>query len=80
MRLVRFTALTAILLLTAAANGQRSFELDILAETFRYGEEAEISLHDDGSVTMLRGDQTLSPTRLYWFSWYTFHPGTDLIH
>jgi len=44
------------------------------------GEQTEITLHDDGSVTMLRGDQTLYPTRLFWFAWYTFHPGTDLIH
>jgi hypothetical protein len=44
------------------------------------GEKAEITLHDDGSVTMLRGDQTLYPTRLFWFAWYTFHPGTDLVH
>jgi hypothetical protein len=44
------------------------------------GEEARITLHDDGSVTMRRGDQTYYPTRLFWFAWYTFHPGTDLIH
>jgi len=36
MRFLRFTAFTASLLLAAAANGQRSFELDILAETFRF--------------------------------------------
>ncbi len=44
------------------------------------GEKAEITLHDDGGVTMLRGDQTLYPTRLFWFAWYTFHPGTNLVH
>jgi hypothetical protein len=44
------------------------------------GEEAVITLHDDGSVTMLRADKTLYPTRLFWFAWYTFHPGSDLIH
>lgn len=44
------------------------------------GEEAMITLHDDGKVTMQRGDQTLHPIRVFWFAWYTFHPGTDLIH
>jgi hypothetical protein len=44
------------------------------------GEEAEITLHDDGSVTLLRGDEIFYPTRLFWFAWYTFHPGTDLVH
>ena len=44
------------------------------------GDQTEITLHDDGSVTMLRGDQTFYPTRLFWFAWYTFHPGTDLVH
>jgi hypothetical protein len=44
------------------------------------GEAAKISLHEDGSVTMRRGDETHYPTRLFWFAWYTFHPGTDLIH
>jgi len=47
----------------------------------RYAEyRASTRLFMPGSVTMLRGDQTLAPTRLYWFAWYTFHPGTDLIH
>ena len=44
------------------------------------GEDTEITLHDDGSVTMRRGDETFYPTRLFWFAWYTFHPGTDLLH
>lgn len=44
-----------------------------------HGEEAEVTLHDDGDVTMRRGNQTFYPTRLYWFAWYTFHPGTDLV-
>jgi hypothetical protein len=44
------------------------------------GKQAQITLHDDGSVTMLRDDKTLYPTRLFWFAWYTFNPGTDLIH
>ena len=36
MRLVRFAGLSAIVLLAAAANAQRSFELDILSETFGF--------------------------------------------
>jgi len=44
------------------------------------GEDTEITLHDDGSVTMRRGGETFYPTRLFWFAWYTFHPGTDLVH
>ena len=50
--------------------------------TYRHdlsGEDAVITLHDDGRVTMQRGDQTLFPIRLFWFAWYTFHPDTDLI-
>ena len=43
------------------------------------GEEAVVTLHDDGSVTMQRGDQTHYPIRVFWFAWYTFHAGTDLI-
>lgn len=44
------------------------------------GEGAVITLHDDGAVSMQRGDQTLYPIRVFWFAWYTFHPETDLIH
>ena len=44
------------------------------------GAEAVVSLHDDGKVTMQRDDQTYHPIRVFWFAWYTFHPGTDLIH
>jgi len=44
------------------------------------GEDTEITLHDDGSVTMRRGDETFYPTRLFWFAWYIFHPETDLLH
>jgi hypothetical protein len=43
-------------------------------------EAAVITLHDDGEVTMLLGDETHHPIRVFWFAWYTFHPGTDLIH
>lgn len=44
------------------------------------GEEAVITLHDDGKVTMQRDDETHHPIRVFWFAWYTFHPETDLIH
>jgi len=44
------------------------------------GEEAVITLHDDGKVTMRRGDETHHPIRVFWFAWYTFYPETDLIH
>jgi hypothetical protein len=43
------------------------------------GEETVVTLHDDGSVTMQRGNQTHYPIRVFWFAWYTFHAGTDLI-
>jgi hypothetical protein len=66
-------------------SGSIAYSETVLQEHGRYhhdlnGEKAEITLHDDGSVTMRRGDQTLYPTRLFWFAWYTFHPGTDLVH
>ena len=41
--------------------------------------DVTVSLHDDGTVTMRRGEQTYEPIRLYWFAWYTFHPETTLI-
>ena len=44
------------------------------------GEDTVVTLHDDGKVSMRRGDQTHHPIRVFWFAWYTFHPGTDLIH
>jgi len=44
------------------------------------GEGAVITLHEDGKVTMQRGAETHHPIRVFWFAWYTFHPGTDLIH
>jgi len=66
-------------------SGPIAYTEPVLQESGNYdhdlnGEKAEITLHDDGSVTMLRDDQTLYPTRLFWFAWYTFHPGTDLVH
>ena len=43
------------------------------------GSEAIIALHDDGSVTMRRNGKTHTPTRLFWFAWFTFHPETELV-
>jgi len=67
------------------ASGAVAYAESVLQDSGAYrhelnGEEAEITLHDDGSVTMRHGNQTFYPTRLFWFAWYTFHPGTDLIH
>ena len=44
------------------------------------GEDVVVTLHDDGKVSMQRGDQTYHPIRVFWFAWYTFHPETGLIH
>jgi hypothetical protein len=66
-------------------SGDIAYAESVLQENATYehdlnGKKALVTLHDDGSVTMLRDDQTLYPTRLFWFAWYTFHPGTDLVH
>lgn len=44
------------------------------------GEEAVVTLHDDGSVSMQYEKKTYHPTRVFWFAWFTFHPSTGLIH
>jgi len=67
------------------ASGDVAYSEAVLEENDGYrhdfdGVETEITLHDDGSVSMLRGGQLFYPTRLFWFAWYTFHPGTDLVH
>ena len=45
------------------------------------GKSFDIRLADDGMVTMSSadGETQFTPVRLYWFAWYTFHPGTALI-
>ena len=43
------------------------------------GKSAVVTLHEDGSVSMLRDGETLHPIRLFWFAWYTFHPETQLV-
>ena len=69
----------------ALASGDIAYTASMLEDKVSYrhelnGEEAVVTLHDDGNVTMLRADETFYPTRLFWFAWYTFHPGSDLIH
>jgi len=66
-------------------SGSIAYAEAVLQESGSYShelnrEEAVITLHDDGEVTMLRGDETHHPIRVFWFAWYTFHPETDLIH
>ena len=65
--------------------GTIAYTESVLQESGSYrhdlnGEETLVTLHDDGEVSMRRGDQTHHPIRVYWFAWYTFHAGTDLIH
>ncbi|MCH7830196.1 MAG: DUF3179 domain-containing protein [Proteobacteria bacterium] len=69
----------------ALDSGAIAYPESLLQETGAYrhdldGEEAIITLHDDGAVTMRRAGQTHHPVRLFWFAWYNFHPATDLIH
>jgi hypothetical protein len=93
----------ATLALTTGATAQRTFDTDILAETFGFdlddmevaytasllekkvtyshklaGQEATVTLADDGTVTMRRGGKTHHPIRVFSFAWYTFHPKTRL--
>jgi hypothetical protein len=44
------------------------------------GEEFVVEYHDDGSVVLTEGNgDTHSPIRLFWFTWYTFYPETELV-
>lgn len=66
-------------------SGAVAYAESVLQESGGYrhdlnGEETVITLHDDGKVSMQRGDRTHHPIRVFWFAWYTFHSGTDLIH
>ena len=44
------------------------------------GRELTVAMDEAGTVT-LRDDRgrDYTPTRLFWFAWYTFHPDTELI-
>jgi hypothetical protein len=67
------------------ASGSVAYAESVLEKDGSYshdlgGEEAVVTLHDDGKVTLQRRDETHHPIRVFWFAWYTFHPETDLIH
>ena len=67
------------------ASGSVAYAESVLEKDGTYshnlgGSEAVVTLHDDGNVTLQRGDETHHPIRVFWFAWYTFHPETDLIH
>jgi hypothetical protein len=66
-------------------SGSVAFAESVLQDGGEYrhdlnGEEAVVTLRDDGKVTLQLGEQTHHPIRVFWFAWYTFHPETDLIH
>ena len=61
--------------------GEIAYTEELLAEPFTHelaGEEAVVTISDDGTVSMQRNGQTHYPIRLFWFAWYTFHPETEL--
>jgi hypothetical protein len=43
------------------------------------GRVLDVRMSDDGLVTLDTGGASVSPIRLYWFAWYTFHPDTVLV-
>jgi len=45
------------------------------------GEQFVVKVAADGKITMTNAETGAvhSPVRLYWFSWYTFHPETELV-
>jgi hypothetical protein len=43
------------------------------------GRILDVTMSDDGQVTLDTGGASFAPIRLYWFAWYTFHPDTALI-
>lgn len=54
------------ILLALPALAQRRFDTDILADTFGFDADNQSSaIH--------------VPVRLFWFSWFTFYPETDLV-
>jgi hypothetical protein len=67
-------------------SGSVAFDAALLEENMSYshdldGEPWELRAGDDGAVTLHSPDQesVYSPTRLFWFAWYTFHPQTGLV-
>jgi hypothetical protein len=72
-----------ILLLPFAAEEASHVADDDLVITLSYRGQYRAypsKIPDDGEVTMQRGVETHHPIRVFWFAWYTFHPGTDLIY
>ncbi|MGK7296481.1 MAG: DUF3179 domain-containing protein [Candidatus Wenzhouxiangella sp. M2_3B_020] len=62
----------AVMKETLDGNGTAETEID--------GTEITIERHEDGSVTANTPDgKTYDGTRLFWFAWYNFHPGTERI-
>ena len=45
------------------------------------GRTLSVTIAEDGAINMTDPDsgEQYSPTRLYWFAWYTFHPETVLV-
>jgi hypothetical protein len=61
--------------------GKIAYTEELLAKPYTHefaGQEATVTLGEDGTVTMQRNGQTYYPIRLFWFAWYTFHPETVL--
>ena len=66
-------------------DGSVAYTESLLQEHETYSHEFNgvahtVTLRNDGTVVLERGESKtpLSPIRLYWFSWYTFHPKTQL--
>jgi hypothetical protein len=51
-----------------------SWEHEIEGQMFR------LEIDEAGAVTGTLDDRSVPIHRMYWFAWYSFHPGTNLIH
>ena len=43
------------------------------------GRILDVTMSDDGQITLDADGASFAPIRLYWFAWYTFHPDTALV-
>lgn len=43
------------------------------------GEMLTLTMNETGEVTASLGNKSITVHNMYWFAWYTFHPGTALI-
>jgi hypothetical protein len=43
------------------------------------GEMLTLAMNETGEVTAFLGNKSITVHNMYWFAWYTFHPGTALI-